>query len=361
MAIKTFTASLLMNNVTCHFKKDGETITLNYGESKEIPVGNYNVEIVVNNGFKIVSITATHEEIGPWPSEEMYFSISDDGKKATGNSDFNEGDTLTIRGVTEVVEGVPSVVGTFNHLYLIDSTNLRKLTNHITVMEAKEERDTIQQYMINVLRFPFNINETHIIGNNGVILGAKIFDKLEVLEIDIDQLTIDMGKIEIPLKYNNTFDYLNTSCILHLPYSENIELEPSYIIGETISIEYIVSLYDGEGTINISSSKIDDVFLSQPIKIGTVIPYFNHNQKGYTQSQQTLLGVYNKLKQAYVEVIRNLPYENDSPFNDGVVTQSKLKNEKGYVKVNNIILENKATSQERNEIIRMLESGVFIK
>lgn len=361
--IETIPIILSLMDVSCVLldKKTNKQYSLIYNETQNIPKGNYDISLtVIDDNYNIVSAVIDVDKT-PEPNQTYNLTISSDKKKAVFSLDmynYTYINSVVIRGKLEKGEGEPDIAGTFNNLYVIDSANLRKLSNNVVL---KEKNNPIQQYIINLVRIPFKLDNSIVGGDEGIIIGNEVFTSPSSKKLKVDKISVDLGVIEIPYKYNNSYDFLNTNCFLHLPFSQTIELDSSYVIGETISIKYELSLYDGSGTINVYSSKIGDIFLSVPVKVGVTIPYFNKGNDSYSNKNVELLNIYNNLKNAYMEVIRNIPYNRDSPFNSDIITQTVLKNEKGYVKVNNIILESKASFDEKNRIINLLSQGVYIK
>lgn len=78
--------------------------------------------------------------------------------------------------------------------------------------------------------------------------------------LNAEKLTINLGSIATPVK-------LIIPLILLTPLAfyicEPINLENEYVIGQTISIQYIVNLYSGELLINIHSSKNNEIIISK--------------------------------------------------------------------------------------------------
>lgn len=337
-------------------------IPLIYGEKVNAHGNRYTLEIKVDDDSDIIltSVVATLRG-GPYGPAPNTLDISEDGKIASSREAFStsERDELYIEGSYERVGGGIGTAGTFNNLYLIDSENLRKLSGATIVNETWD--DIIQKYIISVTRFPFPIDNEYLSDSNSIVLGNKRFEGAQSKKIDRDVIILDVGTIETPLKYNNSLDYINTECYLHLPYVPTIKLDINYVLGEEIGIQYIFNLYNGEGTINISSSKLDgDVFHSQTISLGTNIPYYNSVEQGYSHKNPNIPEINNFLKSAYVEVIRNVPYDLDSVFNNIVTIESKLNSEQGFVTVNEINLKNISTLREKEQIKNILRGGVYI-
>ena len=250
----------------------------------------------------------------------------------------------------------PKVSG-FNHLYFVDKNILKSLASERFATGGTSKVD-LGTFIINVLELPFKLDDSLKGVENQIVLGYTVAST-KAVELLKDELVIDFGKIHIPNKYNNSFDYLNTETRLHAPFSNIINLDANYVVGYDINVKYIIDLYTGDGTINVTSSKIKKVIHSETVKIGRNIPFIRYNND-VVNSISSNYGVNNELLSPYIEVIRNIPYY-DNVFTNEVVTYGQLNNVKGYVTVNNIILNSSATQQEKNEIVNLLRNGVYIK
>lgn len=333
---------------------DGTIYTVNYGEDVEIKLGVYNITLNVNEGFKI-----EYAFVQDYNDRVIEFTILDDGLTATASNVnltgvLSGGYTISIT----TREYTHSFVSGFNNLYLVDR-NILKLVS--------KERFTstngvdLGQYIINVLELPFPILD-ELKGNETQIRLGNTLLQTKAVEILNDEMVLNLGSITIPSKYNNSYDFLNTNVYLHLPFSKTIELDVNYTISQTITITYIIDLYSGDTSINITSTKIDgEMINNEIIKIGKNIPFIQKSGEIIGNSLITSNGVNNQVFTPFIEVIRNKPYEMDNFFNEDTSIQTKLKNETGYVRINNIDLKTSATLEEKNRIITQLRNGVVIK
>lgn len=256
----------------------------------------------------------------------------------------------------EVEPPTPNVTG-FNHLYLVDKNILKSLAGERFVTGSDKTID-LGTFIINVLELPFKVDDSLKGVESNITLGHTLANT-KAVELLNDELIIDFGTIHVPNKFNNSYDYMNTEIRLHVPFSNIINLDVNYVVGYDVNVKYIIDLYTGEATINVISSKINKVIHSENVKIGRNIPFirFNNDVVNNISSKN---GVNNETLSPYIEVVRNIPYYDDV-FNNDVVTYGKLNNVKGYVEVNNIILNSSATQQEKNDIVNLLRNGVFIK
>ena len=332
----------------------GDTITYNidYGVENQIPVSNYDFTATVPTGTRITSCYITIDGI------DTQFNIATNEESGTLNIDITSNADIFI---DIIVDTPPQVVNTgFNNLYLVDTETLISLTTERfqrVFSDSSISVIDIGDFFIEVLELPFPINEQI----KGVIKPIKTGEyqlETQAVQLISDTINVNLGSIDIPSKYNNTYDYINTNVNLHLPFSHTVEININYAISQTLNITYMVDLYSGETTVNITSTKLnDELIFNDSIKIGRSIPFLKSNGEKYP----VINGINNNLYTAFIEVIRNKPYEINGVFNTDMLRQTTLINETGFMRVNNVILNTEASLQEKNNIVSLLKSGVFIK
>ena len=319
---------------------------LKIGENN-VNEGTYDAEILLNNGYTfksgyMVDGIGSQEDI---TNTKFTLYVQNYGVEEIHiNTEYHE------------VQPPASNVSGFNHLYLVDKNTLKSLASERFTTGSNSTID-LGNFIINVLELPFKLDDSLKGVESNIVLGHKLTNTKAVELID-DELIIDFGNINVPGKFNNSYDYMNTEIRLHVPFSNVINLEANYVVGYDINVKYIIDLYTGEGTINVSSSKINKVIHSENVKIGRNIPFIRYNND-VVNSISSNSGVNNEILSPYIEVIRNKPYYD--AFDNEVVTYGQLKSVKGYASVNNIILNSSATQQEKNEIVNLLRNGVYIK
>jgi hypothetical protein len=268
-------------------------------------------------------------------------------------------DTLGVNEIDVTSSGgnqPPKDVSGFNYLYLVDRDKLKSLASERFVTDGVD----LGTYIINLLELPFVVNEEIKGTENPIVLGNTVANT-KAVEIRVDEIQIDLGDIIVPNKYNNSYDFINTETKLHLPFVNTIDLDINYVIGHTINIQYIIDLYYGDMTINIRSSKTNNIIHSESAKIGRNIPFIRKINGDSINSLSTKNGVNNGIFTPFIEVIRNVPYQQNNEFKNEVITHEPLQNIKGYVTVSNMVLNSKATQNEKDSIINLLGKGVYIK
>lgn len=244
-------------------------------------------------------------------------------------------------------------LGSFVNLYKTNQTELTQLSK----VRFHESVD-YGSYICSLYILPFNI-PSDIIGDKSTILLGNLDSNVESTLISNYMFDIDGGSIEIPLKYNNIYDFVNTECILHLPFFDKIYLNSEYVIGQTLSITFTIELYSGNLTANIKSSFNNEIVASVQGLIGMNIPFIQKSNGSVINSVSNIYK--NRTNRCFMEVNRNIPYtKNNNIFGGSVVEYGKIGDYTGYLECDKIVLETSATSQEQEEIKNLLRKGVFI-
>lgn len=353
---------------------DGTRYTLNPGESGPLAKdASYTFNIQADTGY-VFDRKGQLKYKGY--TQPVNLTTTDKGSAqvnfATGNV------TVYAEGVQITAPEAPSSVIGFNNLYLMDKDTLMEVSREMLVRK-RDFLVSIEQpgglnydthlvtnphtYIINTIQLPFKVEDKHLINRQRITLGFTTLQP-SAPRLDTDKLSIDLGTIVVEPKYNNAYDYKNTDTILHLPYASPIHIDSNYVIGETISVEYLVDAYTGHTTINLRSTFVyDNVFHSQEVYIGNEIPFISMKDGstiGGPQESRSLVN--NNTPTPYIEVVRNIPYEMDSQYNkDTLETVDNLHGVKGKIYVHNISLKSKSNNMEESLIKTILASGVTIK
>lgn len=263
---------------------------------------------------------------------------------------------LTMGAVkSEIVE----TTGGFTNIYKADYTNLLKFSNEVIVKITGGTGGGVQSYDVtpyinNLIMLPFNVPT----GEKSTIVAGNEAFTTQLPTIDNSYLTVDLGKIKVDEQYKNGFDYYQVKTRLMLPYTNMIELDPKHVINQTVSIQYIVNVVNGDTTINLSNN--DDLFYSNQVNLASEIPFISSATKGsqYTVINQLKTVFRNSIKQAYIIIEQPTPVLNSDfyPTNE----KGTLKGYTGNVKAS--LLNNMdINSNELNALQNILETGVKIK
>lgn len=283
------------------------------------------------------------------------FDINEIGNIATSNLvGFNGGFSVVTKIVT------PNVAG-FNNVYNIDDDQLRDVTQSRFITGTGSNVVDNGKYILGLINLPFNINQNLIIGTENIKLGS--YDTgINARLLNADVIKLDLGVINVPKIKNNLLDFKNTVAILHLPYSDSINIDIDYVIGYDISIEYLINLYDGIVTINVISSKINGLINTSNVDMGITIPFSNiDTHPSNNDPRNVKLGGFNGVLTPHIEILRNDAVLENGFFTIPIIDESALINQIGFVKVDEIELMTSATMTERNKINSLLTSGVILK
>jgi len=254
---------------------------------------------------------------------------------------------------TKEVEQICSFV----NLYKTNQKELTELSRAI-FLESKDQIADCGQFINSLYILPFDI-PSDILGDTSTILLGNFDSNVESTLISTYSFDIDGGQIEVPLKYNNIYDFINTECILHLPFLNKVYLNTEYVIGQTITIDFTIELYSGTLTANIKSSFNNEIVASVKGLVCMNIPFI---QKSNGNVINSISNIYkNKINRCFIEVNRNIPYtKNNNIFGGPVVEYGRIGDYTGYLECDKIALETNATKQEQEEIKNLLRNGVFV-
>lgn len=323
-------------NATCNYV-DGELIDT----TKDIIIS-------ANNGFTFKSQYKYKDDvITKFFSNKTTYLIASAG---TRNYDIYLNDDYI---ATKEIEQV----GTFVNLYKTNQTELTELSK-VRFSESMGQVTDYGGYINSLYILPFDI-PSDILGDTSTILLGNLDSDVKSTLIATYLFDVDGGSIEVPLKYDNIYDYVNTECILHLPFLDKVFLNSEYVIGQTLTITFTIELYSGNLTVNIISSFNNKIVASVQGLIGMNIPFI---QKSNGNVINSVSNVYkNRNNRCFVEVNRNIPYtKNNNVFGGSVVEYGKIGDYTGYLECDSLVLNTKATNQEQEEIKNIIRNGVFI-
>lgn len=313
-----------------------------------------NSDIVFNNYNTNITYSA------PWlPQLNLIDSVKMPGAKLIGLEDSilsnisSNPTTFNFFWLGEVVTATP-----FNKVYEVDSAALEALSK--VDMFSRDGSGNIvtnyTMYITNMLNIGFKLDDGLILGESRIMLG----DKDTMIDANLlvgDSLHIDYGSITVP-DSETSFDLTSNTFELFLPFIETtITIEPVHCVGRTIDIEIVLDVYTGKVTINLSND-IDGVFTSVSSNIGRNVPIKLLTE--INSSITTDSGVSNSLMVAYIK--RSRPELVDGKFSNLISKTSQIGMDyKGFVVVDEIDLSGNATSQIKDDIVRLLNRGVIIK
>lgn len=330
-----------------------ENATCNYTNGEVIDKSK-NVVITATSGYEFKN-TYHYEDNGY--SYDLTKSLDKttltiDTTKITGLSDITLNDNYVATLPVETIGG-------FCNLYKVTEKELSQLSK--VRFQKDSTSDTVVDYGSSITQLyilPLNL-PSDIIGDKSHIILGSFDSQVESTLLNNYTVDYDMGEIEVPAKYHNAYDFINTTCTLRVPFFNAVALDPENVVGHKISIKFTLDLYSGNVTMNVISDFTGGIIYSATANIVTQIPFI---QKQNNSVVNQLSNVFKYvIATPVIEVVRNIPYQADnSTFGRETVQVAKLNTVHGYCEINNVNLVTLATNDEKDTIIDLLKEGVFI-
>ena len=323
-----------------------EHCTCNYSDGETISPDKPRLEIVADDGFVFLN-EYHYKQAGV----TKYLNKSDDNKMLYKD--------LTTMGLTlnDVYSAVtaPKTIGSFVHLYKTTDDELSALAK-ARFKNVSGNTVDYGQYISALYRIPVDLSG--ISGDTSNIMLGQYDSEVASTLLNQYLIDIDGGAITIPEKFNNAYDYLTTECILHLPFLDEVWLSPQYVVNQTINIRYKLDLYSGTLTASIYSSYLNSIVANSSGIVVTNIPFMQNQTDSVVNSLSKVFT--NLIPTAFMEVTRNIPYDNVNVFGKECVDFDMIGNKTGYLKCDNVALVTKATKNEKDEIMSLLKDGIML-
>ena len=318
----------------------------NYSNGETISPSKPRLEIVADDGFIFLN-EFKYKQAGV----TKYLNKSDDNKMLYKDLDTRG---LNLNDVYTAVTA-PKTMTSFVHLYKTNDNELSALAK-ARFKDVSGNTVDYGQYISALYHIPVDL--TAISGDTSNIMLGQYDSMVASTLLNQYLVDIDGGTITIPEKFHNAYDYLTTECILHLPFLDEINLPAHYVVNQTINIKYKLDLYSGTLTANIYSSYLNSIVANTSGVIVTNIPFI---QKQIDNVVNSLTNVFtNLIPTAFMEVTRNIPYDNVNVFGKECVDFDMIGNKAGYLKCDNVSLVTKATKNEKDEIVSLLKDGIIL-
>ena len=318
----------------------------NYSDGETISPSKPRLEIVADDGFIFLNVFK-YKQAGV----TKYLNKSDDNKMLYKDLDTRG---LNLNDVYTAVTA-PKTMTSFVHLYKTNDNELSALAK-ARFKDISGNTVDYGQYISALYRIPVDLS--NITGDTSNIMLGQYDSMVASTLLNQYLVDIDGGTITIPEKFHNAYDYLTTECILHLPFLDEINLPPHYVVNQTINIKYKLDLYSGILTASIYSNYLNSIVANTSGVIVTNIPFI---QKQTDNVVNSLTKVFtNLIPTAFMEVTRNIPYDNVNVFGKECVDFDMIGNKTGYLKCDNVALVTKATKNEKDEIMSLLKDGIIL-
>lgn len=332
--VYTVTITGTLKNCTCNYS-NGEVITDDKPE----------IILTANNGYEFDGVFSLKRG-----AITTNFTVNDD--KSTLTESVTDGYNYVLNDEYIAVKKVEKI-GEFTRLYNPVESELTELA------KVRFQNDVdMGQYITALFKIPFEIPTDLITEEKRNIVLGTLDTNVTANGLTTYNMVVDVGTITVPEKYENVYDYIDTECILNLPYFDKVYLSNEFVIGQTLRIEYIIDLYSGNATCNIYSSFTGGIVESTNGVICCNIPFVQKTNN----SVVGLISNINKniIDTAYIEVIRNKPYNVETVFGAETIDFGVIGDYTGYIEVSDVVLNSSATNEEKNEITDLLKEGVTI-
>lgn len=320
--------------------------TINIGDVITV-VGINNYKFIYAKFFEVISDTY------------LVLTLAPDALTATGTMtrDYSSFEYSLESGAAINVKGSNSV-------YAVADDDLSKITATRFVQPVGGEgRSGVDygRFILGLIKLPFAVDASNIVGTEQVLLGpleTGVFAGL----MNVDRLTYSLGSIAVAGSEGNVLDFADTEAVLHLPYTNPVKLDIDYVVGQTVTVDLLINLYDGTADYNITSTKLGGVVVTNKVRLDIGIPFASPDTAPGSSSLTNIdFGVDNGVKTAYIEILRKgqvLPY---GFFTAPVVVESTIGSQTGYVVVEDVNLKvPRATASEIAEIEQLLGGGVIL-
>lgn len=298
------------------------------------------------------------------PKGEVTFTLNSDRTEGTFNFVAPTAADERYLGFFAESKLIDDVNGT-NAVYIVERDDMMAVNSQrfVVLYNSNGSKNNVLdygQYILGLVKLPFAIDSSLILGTDTITLG-DLSTGVKAKKVKVDSIPVDLGNIVVSPKYNNLLDFANTTALIHLPYCDAINIDLDYVIGQTVSVKYMVDVYNGRATILISSTAINDVVIMKEVNLGINIPYMNSSNE-HAENANIDVGGNNGVTTPYIEILRNEAMLADGMFTIPVLDESILKKAHGFVKVDEVYLvTTKALKSEQDEIISLLRDGVIFR
>lgn len=320
-------------------------------------------EIIALNGYVFPSkIMYSYTAVINGENVTKYASVSSDGYRLTFDFVIDDVECTINLDSVYTAEKEVDYVSEFVDIYAVDKSIIKQLANTRFLQIVASTGDVsyidMGQFIVGLYVLPLGIPEKLITSTKNIKLGYK-GTSITAPIINAYSWVYDLGTINIPTTYKNSYDYINTEIYLNVPFFGRLDI-PNYLVGYNISVSIIFDCYSGNGTLVISNDFTKSNIEIKTQRIVTDIPYI----------QTGLNTVFNKLgntnvnpliNKCFIEVIRNVPYQSDNSFGYKVDENVIIGGVQGYAEFSECLIKSEvATDVELDTIVRLLNEGVII-
>lgn len=295
--------------------------------------------------------------------ETITFTVDRSRTKATANTgqfDFSMGITIAVN--TEQV--TPDQEGSFNKVYSVDAGIMALVNKNRfkTVEVGSGETGTFERVdygnqILGLVSLPFAIDPSYIAEPESVQLGELTLN-VRAPRVTDDSIRVPLGSIVVPAAVDST-DYVGVTALLYLPRLDPVSIDLEYVIGQTLTVDYLIDVYSGRATVNIESTKTGSVVIQREVDMGFNIPYINFLNQS-VDNPNIQVGGDNGITKPRLDLVKSDLILPKGFYTVPVVAEGTLASYNGYATVEFIQLDFKAPLSEKEMLTNKLNSGVII-
>lgn len=236
------------------------------------------------------------------------FSVAGNGATtATITFNTNKQNTIVDSMTNIVITATavkPEVSTGYAHYYAITNTELHSFSKeHIWnyVGNNTETSYDVSKYIDNLIELPFKYDTTDL--PTSKIAVGRVATATTTHELKDRFYTIDFGKITVPAKYKNGYDYQIRTCKLYLPFAPAVSIDIANAMEQTIHIVYKVDMSTGNATITLDNN--GNPFNTININLADQLPFLNALQN--TIIKDGSHQIYNGIRNPYLVITRQQP------------------------------------------------------
>ena len=236
------------------------------------------------------------------------FNVAGDNKNSVTIT-FN---TITQNTITDSMTNIvitatavkPEVSTGYAHYYAITNTELHNFSKeniwNFTGGDTETSYD-VSKYIDNLVELPFGYDTTDL--PTSTIAVGRVATATTSHELKDRFYTIDFGKIVVPAKYKNGYDYQVRTCKLYLPFAPAVSIDIANAMEQTIHIVYKIDMSNGNATITLDND--GNTFNTININLADQLPFLNTLQN--TVIKDGSHQIYNGIRNPYLVITRQQP------------------------------------------------------
>lgn len=285
------------------------------------------------------------------------FSVAGNGAiTATITFNTNKQNTIVDSMTNIVITATavkPEVSTGYAHYYAITNTELHSFSKeHIWnyVGNDTETSYDVSKYIDNLIELPFGYDTTDL--PTSKIAVGRVATATTTHELKDRFYTIDFGKITVPAKYKNGYDYQIRTCKLYLPFAPAVSIDIANAMEQTIHIVYKIDMSTGNATITLDNN--GNPFNTININLADQLPFLNTLQN--TVIKDGSHQIYNGIRNPYLVITRQQPILDSDYYPTKEV--GKITNYQGRLKATMLDSSGVTDSVDFAELQNLLAEGV---